>query len=682
MASTTSTINIRDISPLTHLTSDIAKSQFNYESAMNAIVEWNNSKMPTVTMRLSTYTAPYFVDYTFPTKYAAAATTGNIITNATLGAGCFAINEMLNITAMHGGSTQSDTVHLRLNVQSVGSTSWELWERAVIYDEVVVIDTEDDSTNVTTKDFLSDGTATYSRTYPAGTFIRACLADYNNGHPTLFQTITPVSKGTLISTATNCMPVIKAWEKGLNHTKIVTDRNVITYGNSSYWPSGDTGANQYPTISTSGYEEYAAEWIADTWYAYGSYVMYDGEFYVCISEDGVFNVEPYSVNEVTRERIYNTLKWERALLLPKADAGAITTSRVYRDIADTDISGYVLRNDGTDEADGSAEISAMANISVTASDSVEHRGMAIFNTCNYSYWPNSGTKWQKSSVYGPTDAEKSVYQLQDYTAVMIFNHSDATVKKTNIINYDGPDLDQGLAIFLPRYVTTSKDGLEYTHEPEDGFMFEFMFRIWPHPELNGATTNDLIINKSQIYVYHCETDDIEVNQTFDPSEVFPIAKFSMARMTNFYVFSENIGVPNRPVIYKARFIYHKDDAMWRTYDYYQVPDHLFLSPKGFCDPQNSGEDNYRGVETAGFPMFQDPFSGYDLRPLYDAEDFDSKLDNIDYGFNGRVLGTDEAARRKVITETTKLIRVSGQTYGKDSTTGDINDLVSITTNPD
>ena len=65
---TTNRVNIRDINPLEHLTSDLSKAMFNYKSMLNGLVEWNNSKLANVTVRLMCDTDPGIVDYTFPTK--------------------------------------------------------------------------------------------------------------------------------------------------------------------------------------------------------------------------------------------------------------------------------------------------------------------------------------------------------------------------------------------------------------------------------------------------------------------------------------------------------------------------------------------------------------------------------------------------------------------------------------
>ena len=198
---------------------------------------------------------------------------------------------------------------------------------------------------------------------------------------------------------------------------------------------------------------------------------------------------------------------------------------------------------------------------------------------------------------------------------MVFDHANPDCKECNIVNYDGPDLDQGLIIYLP--VESVQDGkIVY---PKNGRMFEFLFRIWPNPAYNGHETADLVINKAQIYVY-----SVPSRNALDCHPA-PIAKFSMARLTNFYVFSENIAVPNRPVLIKARFVYSGDEKTWKTYDYYQLPDCIFLSPNGFVDPGRPSDETY-GVETAGFPLVQDPFSNYDLSPVLVDDSFRNRID--------------------------------------------------------
>jgi hypothetical protein len=214
-----------------------------------------------------------------------------------------------------------------------------------------------------------------------------------------------------------------------------------------------------------------------------------------------------------------------------------------------------------------------------------------------------------------TDTTKSVGEKQNYTASMIFDHANPNCKECNIVNYDGPDLDRGLAIYLP-VESVVDEKLVY---PKNGRTFEFLFRIWPNPAYNGHETADLIINKAQIYVYSVP------DRSSIGCSAAPIAKFSMARLTNFYVFSENIAVPNRPVLIKAKFVYSEEEQSWKTYDYYQLPDCIFLSPDGFVDP-NRPSDDPSVVETAGFPLVQDPFSSYDLSPVIVDGNYSNRIE--------------------------------------------------------
>ena len=62
--------NVKNAFPLENLASDIARNNFNYQSVLSGLIEWNTSKADTVTIRLSKDTNPYFEDYTIPTKKA------------------------------------------------------------------------------------------------------------------------------------------------------------------------------------------------------------------------------------------------------------------------------------------------------------------------------------------------------------------------------------------------------------------------------------------------------------------------------------------------------------------------------------------------------------------------------------------------------------------------------------
>ena len=173
---------------------------------------------------------------------------------------------------------------------------------------------------------------------------------------------------------------------------------------------------------------------------------------------------------------------------------------------------------------------------------------------------------------------------------------------------------------MPVEVEVGDDGIAY---PEDGFTYEFFFRIWPNAQLNGSTTRDHTVNKSQIYVYSVINRDSIADDICEN----PIAKFSMARTTNFYMFGENVSIPDKPVCYRVTFIYSAEEKRWMVLDYYQLPDHIFVGPVGFIDPQSPSNPDinnelmginpnasFIGYETAAFPLFQDPFSDTNLSP--------------------------------------------------------------------
>jgi hypothetical protein len=195
------------------------------------------------------------------------------------------------------------------------------------------------------------------------------------------------------------------------------------------------------------------------------------------------------------------------------------------------------------------------------------------------------------------------------------NHGDVTLVATvTILIIEIPII--GMLV----YPAVGDDGIAY---PEDGFTYEFFFRIWPNAQLNGSITRDHTVNKSQIYIYSVANRD----SIMDDKCETPIAKFSMARTTNFYMFGENVSIPDKPVCYRATFTYSSVEKRWMVTDYYQLPDHIFVGPVGFIDPQTpSNADVYMdslninpnasfiGYETAAFPMFQDPFSSTNLSP--------------------------------------------------------------------
>ena len=631
----TQQFNIRDINPLEHLTADLAKARFNYESILNGLVEWNNSKLKDVTVRLMCDTEPGIVDYTFPTKRAAEGNGGNIADPYSW-KGSFSYVQRLPISAMISEDPlYNDKIDIRATVNEGCDATWKLCASAIIYDEtkatevlsaggntsIVHTSESDDSQG----DIIVLNGVNASIDYIPGQFIRIYYP--GTAYSEIRWVNIKINKNEEIL-ETNTSRVIERWDLSrINDYRggRTGEYLFVVYGNKVYRPTG-TLTRSVPTSSNSGWEYYCDVYSEGIKLEHGKVYLYDpdendteyryGEFFVYTGEDTAYAYPPYDISEEAGsapERNYND-GWQHpsVILLPfTSDFGKTSAIRWT---TTTDIEALVLLRTSDGAADRVPDISAKANVRIVGGNSDDNGGLAIFDTANYSEWPGSTPKWSAGHSYS-TDTTKGVLEKQNYSATMIFDHANPDCKQCNIVNYDGPDLDQGLMIYLP-VESVVDDQLVY---PKNGRTFEFLFRIWPNPAYNGHETADLIINKAQIYVY-----SIPSREHMD-CHAAPIAKFSMARLTNFYVFSENIAVPNRPVLIKAKFVYSADEKAWKTYDYYQLPDCIFLSPNGFVDPASPGDDTY-GVETAGFPLVQDPFSNLDLSPVLVDDSFHNRID--------------------------------------------------------
>jgi len=565
-----STVNIRDINPLEHITSDLAKTRFNYESILNGLVAWNASDSKTVTVRLATDTDPGFVDYTFPTRKAYANDYSLFISYDTASPGCFDVDDRITLPVTPGGNAQfSDEAILRLSVSDSRGYLWKLYGDVAIHAE--------------------DDIAHASRAYSAG--------DYFKNDGDVYIVTSAVAKDD--SLASMPQQVLTQWQANIQYPK----GTVALYGNQ------DSSRTAYLLVGSNGRDnpQRSNEWEELGPYlndlAVGEQVRH-GQAYVYTDGSGnsavyiyrgatkaLTSAGPYPNTGITDSLADNPWYGPVALV----PVSTVEESTVVRYTPETDLRGFIMRCVTTGYGYGSVYVKA--NVSYRLPPAEAHKGLKVFDTANYALWPDSGaTVWQEGRVYGYED---------DYAAKMVFHFSDAATKVTNIVNYDGPDLDRGLCIYLPE--NDNVDGGD-TVSPKDGAIIEFMFRIWPNTKLNGRESADLIVNKAQIYVYSLpSTDNLAGGKV--------IAKFSMARVTNFYVWAENVAIPNRPVFYKAKFIYSATHGEWKTYDYYQIPDHVFLAPKGFVDPSlrlYAEDGTYTGLETAGFPLMQDPFGGMDL----------------------------------------------------------------------
>jgi hypothetical protein len=627
-------VNIRDINPLEHITSDLAKARFNYESMLNGLVEWNSSKLSSVTVRLMCDTEPGFVDYTFPTKRATTGNGGNSADPYSWN-GSYSFQQRSQISAMVSDSSlTSDRIDIRVTVNEAAGSTWKVCASAVLYDEHLETSmmSADDSTEIihvsesdgSEGNIVVDDDVDADSDHVRGQFVRIWYPE--TAYCSIRWVSHDLSRGDTMMSS-NCTPVFTRWTLGRVGEYGATgaaDRMFAVYAGKVYRPTGTIGRS-VPSAPDSGWEYYCDVFSSDIRLEHGKVYLYDpdaadteylhAELFVYTGEDTAYPYPPYeiSVSEGGRpERTYNG-GWHDSSVILLPFTPDFDSTGAFRWTVTTDVDALVLLRTSDGSGDGLPDIELMPTLHVSGGTTEDNGGMAILDTANYSSWPGTTPKWSAGHTYC-TDTSRGAGVRQDYTATMIFDHANPACKECNIVNYDGPDLDQGLAIYLP--VESTVDGAVVY--PKNGRTFEFLFRIWPNPAYNGHETADLIINKAQIYVY-----SVESASAID-SGAAPIAKFSMARLTNFYVFSENIAVPNRPVLVKARFVYSAEDREWKTYDYYQLPDCIFLSPNGFVDPSRPSDET-GGVETAGFPLVQDPFSGYDLSPVLVDDEYRNRI---------------------------------------------------------
>lgn len=629
----TQQVNIRDINPLEHLTADLAKARFNYQSMLNGLVEWNNSKLKNVTVRLMCDTEPGFVDYTFPTKRSSEGNGGNIADPYSW-ENSYSYTQRYPVSAMISEDPlNNDKIDIRTTVNEAADSTWKLCASVVLYDEKWVTEqlvadddapiyhsSEDDSTgNIITRDGVDA-----SVDYIPGQFIRVYYPE--KAYSSLRWVSQKINKGESILDG-NSHNVVDRWSLDRINEYRQSDTMeylFVVYDGKVYRPTG-TINRSVPSVAGSGWEYYCDVYSDDGKLEHGKVYLYDptgdahnykyGEFFVYTGEDTAYAYPPYdriSEDEQPVERNYND-GWANPSVILLPITPDFNKTNAVRWTTTTDIEALLLLRTGEGSADKVPDIEIRPNVRLIGGTTEDNGGLAIFDTANYAEWPGTTPKWSPGHNYS-TDVTKGINDKQNYSATMIFDHANPNCKECNIVNYDGPDLDQGLIIYLP-VETMQDDKIVY---PKNGRTFEFLFRIWPNPAYNGHETADLIINKAQIYVYSVPSRNA---LNCHPA---PIAKFSMARLTNFYVFSENIAVPNRPVLIKAKFVYSEEEQTWKTYDYYQLPDCIFLSPNGFVDPSRPSDETY-GVETAGFPLVQDPFSNYDLSAVLVDDSFRNRI---------------------------------------------------------
>ena len=609
--------SILDINPLEHLTGDIAQSQHNYESILNGLVNWNNSKDDKITIRLMTNSAPFFRDIELFTRYYYTKASGSVFSEKLLGGMSFAYNSRYRIVA-----AINEGIVFRVSARDLGGVQWKLYEDASLYDEFDTVPNPlygDAGYN----EYVSH--TTFSTDYVKGVYVR--YYDDSNQTVKLCRVDEDVTAGTLID-QTNLVDVVLDVTSTAGVVPSGSSPELVLYDGKVYIKQENVQGDPVKPVNNpaSGYEVYCDVYPDATEgddeqpaASYGECYYFHGEFFVYINEHPS-TMAPFNDADDGNlyVRRYNTDFWKPVYLKPTRYT--VNGDGVLRFRVDTDINGFVLKNISSAESGERTESVAIGSVKIDGGRTREHSGVDVFTTSNYVEWPGDAPKWV--GVCNNVNENLNAYSLQPYSAVMVFSHADPSVKQRNIINYDGPDLDQGLCIMLPCEVTVEENGVEVVKKPSDGMTFDFVINIWPNHAYDGREFNDLIINKSQVYVYSVRDWSYYKDSGMSVDTVTPIAKFSMARLLNFYVHDENVGVPDRPVVYKASFIYSSEENRWKTYDYYQLPDHILLSPFGFVDPMDKKAYD---VQSAGFPLFQNPFSNYDLSPIHVSENYRNQL---------------------------------------------------------
>ena len=577
--------------PIESIGRDIARNNYNYESIFNALMEWNNSEKDYLTVRLMKNSAPYFHTWTIPTKKAQSKT-ASISLVTPVAAKAFDLDGEYGMVAATDATDEGkDDVVIRLNVVNNGGTRWRAFIDTFIFDSKEA-----------------------AETLPYAIYRNAETEGYSLYVVDSPKTATEDAQTTLMISEYSSETV-----KRKNHV-------VINAGSVYVVTTGDgTEQLNLTDLGTPTAVYLGSVWESGKSYNKGDLVAQKDEsenyhLFVNLADDNANLSDPADYLGTLVDGSYvdyagEDQLWKEIVLLPISNE--FNASSVVRMKPDNDFMGIVLQNVGSDYADIGVNIGVEGNAKYKMPDSTYARRVGVFNTANYSMFPYStADAWIEGNTC-EYDPNVPITERQAYSASMIFDHSAEDVSTVNYINYDGPDLDQGLCIYLPVHGKSDDGTGENT--PEDGYTFDFFFRIWPKPAYNGQSTNDLIINKAQIYVY--SVDDADEAKS-GSCTLNPLAKFSMARLTNFYVYDENIGVPNRPVMYRASFVYSAKDGKWKLFDYYQLPDHVFIGPVGFVDPTNKGimddtrpGNEYKGYCTEGFPMFADPFEKTSLDPV-------------------------------------------------------------------
>lgn len=576
--------NIGQAFPLESLGSDLARNSFNYQSIMNALIEWNTTSEPSVMVRLTKDTAPWYEDFEIPSKKSVLI--GNDITatqKGSVGVGSFAVDSILNVAAyggVVGDSTEpGDILTLRFAVTDAGNTSWSTYYAPLIHDWV-------SGMYVREKNYYRYG----DRIYIAGATLDSyTLPDEDPGNFTL---------------------AIKPWVyKSEYEVGEYVSFNGIVYIVTAFINSSINSPDD-----SYGFAVFAKPLDTSVTYAAGSIIYANNSIYMSMSECAGVSVDSTDI-------------WREMFVRKLTNVSVFNKSNIARYDVDVDTAAIIVRNISDDLASSSTTlIGVQQSIQTRGNPSIYQRSTGVYPSVNYVSYPNNLSPiWSESSPIDHTDTNLDITKRQSYSATWIMDHANQKENRTiNFINYDGPDLDQGLCIYLPVEVELSTGEIV---EPEDGFTYEMYIRIWANAKYTtNGVTRDHIVNKSQVYVYNAlNKESIAMDRCS-----YPIAKFSMARMTNFHVFGENITIPDKPVVYRATFTYLSANKSWTMLDYYQLPDHVFVGPVGFIDPTNPGNSDmyidginpdasHIGYETSALPTYVDVFSQPNLTPYRSSD---------------------------------------------------------------
>jgi hypothetical protein len=579
--------NIGKAFPLESLGSDIARNEFNYQSILTGLIEWDKTNSNDVIIRLAKDTAPWFEDFIIPSKKSVFDLNAYKSNALATPSGRFSVDSLLDV-AYYGGtdgepSDPGDEVTLRVAIDNHGEGSWRSYYSHLI------------------------PTCASGGDYRIGNYV-------SQGN-VWYRVLNTITNSTTAPSAdiVNFIRFDVDWVQGSSYDY----RDIIRFNNALYIANVNISSSDLTPVTSDEFDVYAPDWVSGTAYVAGDYVAYT---------DGGETLAYLAVNDITdtdTTPISDPVNWVPKRLSENTVGGEFSQSNIIRWTAHVDLDGILLRNVSTLDSTNETNIMLQSSIKTQEPASIYQRSTGVHSTVNYVSWPNNPAPvWQKNETINPSDSSLSISSRQPYSASMIFDHTNPETAKTfNFINYDGPDLDQGLCIYLPVGSDVGNAGVAV---PEDGFTYEFYIRIWPDVNYTNASTRDHIVNKAQVYVYSAPDSDSAENSTCGT----PIAKFSMARMTNYYMFGENVSIPDKPVVYRATFAYSSALNQWTVLDYYQLPDHVFMGPIGFVDPQNPGNldlnsseigginpsASFVGYETGAFPTFADVFSNPDLSP--------------------------------------------------------------------